>query len=658
MAMTRFLAIAPLWAGLLPGVVAGEENPPRYQPPVFRSDEKGLPLLEAVRLTLQHDPFILLQEAETMSRAGIARELKGQFDLTLRGDGRFEYVEQELPESVKREQQKDRQDLANAQPEVVSLSESLNALNRNLADPRLLTDPNAVDLTQGVTHPQVRVEALTLQTQLAVLTELVNSISSPPVRQNLIDLRQTTLDLAREQVSRSAREANLVRLDLDKTLQDLGPAPVDEWRRKASVHLDLVRQLRNGIVLAPFSDLSYSAQNFKGKSSTDTKKGGQGVRDTYRAEIGFDIRLPLLRGLGSSSVAAAETAAGKDYEASRLTLMHERSRSVLETVRAYWELRAATEETLVARRSVKLQGDLLALTQALIKAKDKPRSDEFRVQASLADAQARLSGTERRLNEARVSLARTMGVALEGADRAPLASDPFPEPPDDVVTEAQAVEALARDALAQRMDQRASLLREEAAGVLATGARKDTKPRLDLQGRFFGVSTGEARISDLDRWVFRSANGTLELEAPFGNNLLQGRLAQRESGLRLAEIESSDSARTITLNVVRLVQSLRVAVEQVKRAQEAVRYYDQTIEDEQAKLKAGDSTLVDTILTEQQTTAARQTLVAARRNYATLLAELRFEAGLLILEGPEGGRVTPRTLLAVPASLLGPAARK
>ena len=653
----RFLATVPVWVALLLGVVAGEEKP-RYQPPVFRPDEKGLSLVEAVRLTLQHDPFILLQEAETLGRAGIARELSGQFDLTLRGNGRFDYTETELPESVKRQQRKDRQDLIDTLPGVESLADSLDAVLTNLNDPRLLTEPNTFDLTRGVTDPQTRIEVLGLQTQLILLTELINAAASPTLRQNLTNLRQTTLDLMREQIRRTAREANLIRLDLRNAIRDLGPAPVDEWRRRSSVHLDLVRQLRNGIVLAPFFDLSYAAQNFKGKTSTDTKKGGQGVEDTYRSEIGFDVRLPLLRGLGKSSVAAAETAARIDYEASRLTLMHEKSRGVLETVRAYWDLRAATEELEVARRSVKLEGDLLGLTQALIKAKEKPRADEFRVQASHADALARLAGAERRLTDARVNLARVMGVALgESADKAPLPADPFPEPPEDVATSAQAIEKLARDAIEQRLDRKAALLLEQAAGVLAKGARRDTKPRLDLQGRVFGTSTAEKSFTDLDRWVFRSANGTLELEAPFANNLLRGRLAQRESSLILAEIESTDRARIITLNVLRLTESLRVAVDQLKRAEDAVRYYDRTIDDEQAKLKAGDSTLVDTILTEQQATAARQALVSAHRDYATLLAELRFEAGLLVLDGPNGGRVTESSLTGVPASLRGSAPR-
>jgi outer membrane protein TolC len=653
----RFSITVAAWACLMAAAASAQETP-RYQPPVFSAAGSGLGLMEAVRLTLEHDPFIRLQEAEMMGRAGVARELKGQFDLTLRADGRFEYVEQELPESVKRKERKDRQDLADTLPGVESLADSLDAVLLNLNDPRLATDPVAVDLTRGVTDPQTRIEALNLQTQLLLLTELINAANNPNLRQNLIALRQTTVDLMRDQVSRTAREAGLIRSDLRNAIRDLGEAPVDEWRRRSSLHVDLVRQFRNGITLSPFVDVTYAAQNYKGKESTDIKKGGQGVEDNYRSEIGFDVRVPLLRGRGRVSVAAAETAAKIDYEASRLTYMHEKARGVLETVRAYWDLRAATEELEVARQSVKLEGDLLGLTQALVKAKEKARSDEFRVQASHADALARQAAAERRLTDARVTMARVMGVAIgESADQAPLAVDPFPVPPADIATSAAAIEALARAAMDQRLDRRATAMLEEAAEVLVRGARRDTKMRLDVFGRFFGTSTAEKRITDLDRWVFKSANGTVELEKPFGNNQLEGRLAQRESSLLLAQIESADRARTIALNVMRLAQSLQVAVDQLKRAEDAVRFYDRTIQDEQAKLRAGDSTLVDTIFTEQQTTAARQALVLARRDYASLLAELRFEAGLLLVEGPDGGRVTESTLTTVPPSLRGAAPR-
>ena len=49
---------------------APTEPPAPYQPPAIRFDAKGLTLLDAVKLTLQHDPNIKLREADTDLQAG------------------------------------------------------------------------------------------------------------------------------------------------------------------------------------------------------------------------------------------------------------------------------------------------------------------------------------------------------------------------------------------------------------------------------------------------------------------------------------------------------------------------------------------------------------------------------------------------------------
>ena len=68
-----------------------------------------------------------------------------------------------------------------------------------------------------------------------------------------------------------------------------------------------------------------------------------------------------------------------------------------------------------------------------------------------------------------------------------------------------------------------------------------------------------------------------------------------------------------------------------------MRNYDQTMTSEQARLKSGDSSLLDTILTEQQATSARLAYIAAQQEYASLLAQLRHEAGLLVQDGAVDG---------------------
>lgn len=629
-----------------------------YKAPALRFDEKGLSLMDAVRLTLQHDPNIKLQDAETRFKEGVAQELAGQFDLTLRGDSSYQYLQQELPDSTKEREIKIRRDLDNAIPTVESLVNGLRRAVENLQNPAVVTDPRNAALTAGITNEDLLNELRIIQSQLAILDDLIRSTTNEALRNDFIKLREQTLKAAIDRFTSQADSIKDLPEELKRTRRDLGDAPIDQWSKQATAHLEVAKQLRNGIFFSPFADVRYLSQNYKGKTSTDPKKGGLGIKDVYKGQLGFDVVLPLRRGLGKSSVAAPERAAGKDLEASRLTLLHQKSQSVLSTVFAYWDLRAAAEQVEVAQRSVKLQADMLTLISELIKAKEKPKADEARVLASYADSQARLEATLRRFNENRVNLARVMGVGLQDPGALPTPADPFPEPPEALMSEDEAVQVLVRQAMNERNDRKATLMVQEGGRVLAEGSRLDMRRVLDLEGKLFGTAVAESSVSDLDRWVFRSASGSLNLEVPFKNNTLEGQFAQRQASFNQASIDAADLARNIALNVVQLAQSLRLAAERVRRAQDAVRSYDKTIEDEQAKLKVGESTLVDAILTEQQTTAARLARVAAQQEYATLLARLRFEAGILVLQAKEQARVTSESLLAVPPPLLGAAPRR
>ena len=63
-----------------------------------------------------------------------------------------------------------------------------------------------------------------------------------------------------------------------------------------------------------------------------------------------------------------------------------------------------------------------------------------------------------------------------------------------------------------------------------------------------------------------------------------------------------------------------------------------------ARFRAGEASLIDTILTEERLTFALIDLVRARQTYATVLANLKFEAGILLENGgaPEAMSATRR----------------
>lgn len=622
--------------------------PAPYQPPAMRFDPKGLTLVDAVRLTLQHDPNIKLREAESASQAGAVRSAKGRFDPVFRANGSFDRTQVELLDSVKQEQQKKRDDLKQTIVEVTALSNSLTQAANILANPLVFTDPAKVNFTAGIADPDIANQMTILGAQMVLYRDVINSPKLPDdVKADIQNLRKVTVDKNVTYFVSQRDTIASVPGQLQTKLNNLGATPEEQWNNQASLNFDVTKLFRSGLSLRPYVNLNYSASNYVGKSSTDPEFGGLGVQPLYQGQVGFEVVLPLMRGAGSRSVGAAEMAAKYDLEASRLALLHQQSQSVFTTVQAYWDARAAGDQVEVLRRSVELQGELGNMTRALIAANEKPRSEEARVLASSSDARSRYEAAQKRLTEARITLAQVMGVALADALSIPLAADPFPQPPDGLVADTQMYATLVQEALTKRFDRQASLQSQASGKALMDGARIDTRYLVNLNASGWGTSAHQ-KSPGYNKWVFRSGSVGLDYEMPFGNNAAQGRLDQQTAFYKRSQIDTADLERTIALNIVRDAESLRVAAARLRTAQEAVRNYDQTILNEQARFKSGDSSLVDTILTEQQTTTARLSLVSAQQEYGTLVAALRYEAGLLV----QDGSVNVPNLVAVPAALM------
>jgi outer membrane protein TolC len=135
----------------------------------------------------------------------------------------------------------------------------------------------------------------------------------------------------------------------------------------------------------------------------------------------------------------------------------------------------------------------------------------------------------------------------------------------------------------------------------------------------------------------------MNYEKPLGNNAARGRLTSREAERRQQQILLGDLRRQVRLGVTRTAQALLEALGRLEQAQNAAKYYDETVKSEFQLFRAGESTLIDSILTEQQQTEAELAVVAARQEVANLLAQLRFETGTLVSAGaaPVPNVVTP-----------------
>ncbi|ODS52588.1 MAG: hypothetical protein ABS36_16180 [Acidobacteria bacterium SCN 69-37] len=591
---------------------------PGQAAPVVTFPAQGLTLDEAIATTLQHDPALQQSRVDVQRRQGLVQQFRGAFDSTLFITAQYTHRTQEMSESSKDTERRKRDDLdeviANREKnlaEVSRLSDLLTAIRNNPSDGSVIDEVARFSPATAAT--------------LRMLDGLIAQ-AAPAQRQEFSAIRSDFLSSA---LLGFEDELEAARTDYDRLRQDranLGDAPIDEVFIDATGSATLSKLYRSGITFAPFFDSTFNGTNFKGKPRA-AEYGGKGISDVLQFRAGVNVTLPLLRGRGARSVAAAERAAAIDVEAGQLILDHQQAASVLRTVQAYWNLRAAQDAVTIARQSVEFQTTLTGLTNQIIGVGDLPQVELARARASEARARAQAEDAERRLHEARVALADAMGVAVTGDPATlPTAADAFPQGGAP-----GAVAGLIDQAVGQRADLKAATRSIDASTTLVDAARDDLRPRLDLQVGTWFTALGEGSgPKALDRWVGPSAGVGFQYEKPLGNNQAEGLLAQREADTALRQIAQRDLDRRIRLSVVESAGTLEQAAARVAQAEAAVGFYETTVNAELQRFRTGDVTLLDTVITQQQQIDAQLALVLARQELAQRLAQLQFQTGTLV----------------------------
>ena len=651
-AAVSIVSVAPSYAA---------EPPPPWQPPTFAYDGNGIALLEAVRLTLEQDPNLLLRSEDVRNQQGRLLEQQGQFDWTFTGQGTYEHRKQELRESTrqgeidKRNQIRDIE--AIACPEAANLSVSLQ-------------DLEAARTTRGV---DIRNDQ-GFNAQLRIIEAAILAVSDAAQRAALEQTRANLIETEIATVRDAQAAAQQVCTDAGDALERLGSVPDEEEFDIARLDLRVDKLTRSGILLSPFLRGAYDSTQFVGKDqgfilpaqdpfgrplispsgiplTRLISFGGKEVEDVYTTDVGFEVNLPLLRNRGVEATGAGERAAQIDYEATRLFLEHAASESVLNTATAYWNLVAAQEQVRALESSVGLQKRMVDIIQALVKADELPGAELPRAQAGESNARAQLASAERDRTTASLELLRAMGLSVDHSGQVPSAADGFPPPPDRAQVAALEA-ALARRAVDSRLDLKASRTLVESGRVLARAAFLGLRPKVDVKLGAWLTARGETSYSNaLDHWASHpSWSINAAVEKPFGNRTARGRLEQGEAALRQRQIDATDLERQVRIEVVRSAATLAESIDQLARAEEAATNAQRTIDSEIEKLRLGETTLIDSILTEQQRTSAVLAAIAARFQVATLLAQLRFESGTLVVTDESGPRVNGQAFTALPGS--------
>jgi outer membrane protein TolC len=645
--MTRTAAVRTLWSlvvsiGVLtPVAAAGQQaSAERQGPPVVRFTPDGLTLEEAVRLALDNDAELARAQADLDRRRGVLQEQQGPFDLTLLGNVSFSYRIQEMTESRKAEERKKREDLDK------SIAQQETGL-KELTDTQALVTRLRANPTDSAALSQLTILSPTLSATLQTLNQLIAS-SSGALQAQYIGIRNdvlnSTFTTGNDVISQATTDLN----NTKKRRADIGDPPIDEYFTDITYQMQLSKLFRSGVSVSPFFDSAFSSTGFVGKPH-QKEFGGKGLTDLYTFHAGTQAFVPLGRGRGRAAVGAFERAAERDVAAAEQTLAHQASVTALNTIQAYWQLRAAQEAAEIAGQSVQFQNQLVQLTQG--RAADLPGAELARARAAQARATAGQLEAQTAFRDARVALAVAMGIAVteDDATLPTRARDPFPAAPAGTALTTAPVAAY-QQAATGREDVAAARNAIEASQALVEGARLNLKSVLDLSlGTWYTALDEGDGGKALDRWVGPSVSAAISYERPFGNNRQQGQLAQREAELRQSQIEQEDLARRIRLSVAQSVSTLQETATRVQQNDLAVSTFQTTITAQMQRLRDGAAnvTVIDTIITEQEQLDMLLALVAARADLARQIADLRYRTGTLV----DGRNVRPADLVTIPTTL-------
>ncbi len=429
----------------------------------------------------------------------------------------------------------------------------------------------------------------------------------------------------------------------------LGDVPDDDETIGFNSDFAYQWRFRRGTALTSTLSLDSSEDNFAGKLR-DPRFGDSLNPNLFTTTVGVTLDVPLGRGAGISA-GAPERAAEHAAAAAERFLEQSASEQSLGAIQAYLQLAAAQERVALLDESVARQEKILESTQALVDADQVPGIDLRRSQARLAQTRSDALGARQALATARLDLQRAMGLQAKTLEETPLAADALQALLPADLAAASDLEALVARALDRRGDVRAATELSQANRLLAEAAKHDLRPEVGLK---LNVSFNGLYESFKDRWYdvegfMRAADGkvagpsyggALTFKLPLGNNAARGRLLQAEASTAQAQIDEGDLRREVRLRLIETGGTLDRSRQTLGALDEAVRYSRETLDAANERFRAGDLSVIDTLITEEQVTQARLGWIDAAQQYLSSLAQMRFEAHGLLAGQVEDGDVS------------------
>jgi outer membrane protein len=421
-----------------------------------------------------------------------------------------------------------------------------------------------------------------------------------------------------------------------------------------STTLSFTQELRSGMTITPEVDLASTTLNAAASGGVQ-----EGIVNT--AAVAFTLRQPLLRGRGAKAADAGERAAKREAQATNLDLRFTVTQRVLTVAGQYWTAVAARLGLDLLRDHEASERQLLVTTRRLIAADVTPAAEAVQLEADLASAEASRIAGENQLYKARQDLGREIG--LDGPHTAALAipADPMPGPEAaaglDTAGGGAGAGRFTAAALRLRPDVQAAGLRLDETEIQLVVAQNALLPQLDLvlKPNYSGLQGGGGILSYLSPLVHQipglSSSLFLDLTWPVRNDTAYGQLLQARSSRQQNAALLEQLRKSLGTDVPTAVDTVARSAQQLVRATQSVHLFERAVANEERKLAAGSSTLLDVITQRGRLLAAQQTEVGAELSLALALAQLRFDTGTLLASAAgDQLQVEARRIVTVPTA--------
>lgn len=483
-----------------------------------------------------------------------------------------------------------------------------------------------------------RLAALAQEAPAGALT-LMDAVRMTLARDPNVAIEVARVDAARGALQLASGQFDpVVASGLSQTSSNVPDSPSSSQETRVfQNNFGITKQFRTGLTLQPQYQL-------------DRSQGG-----LTAGTVTFQLRQPLLRGRGRAAVQAAELSAEREVAATGLDLRQAVAQRVVVVASQYWQVRAAEHNLEVLRSSENSSRELLENTRKLIAADQVPAADIVQLEASVAAAESARIGGERDLFTERQSLGREIGLDPPEIASLPLPSDPFPDVHPSTVPAIADSRSFIDLALRRRTDLEAARQRQAEADLQRRAAENALKPQLDLvlAPGYSGLSDGTSAGSFFSPF-FRNVPGastavSLALSWPTFNQKARGALLQIDAARRQSALAVDLLSKEIGADVPAALDAVGRDALRLEKARQAVLLFERTFANEEKKLRAGTSTLLDLITQRDRLTAARQTEVAAELALALSLLDLRFRTGTLLGNSGPLGEVELARLTTLPS---------